>query len=392
MPFAVSMIWREQSDHVTDCYLCMTNIKGFSRKNKSKISYPVCRSAIKPVPHDPDLPVPQPPTEKEDTLSVDEGASTSTESEEDLIESDPSFQHESAPFRINQERLNDLMRDLYLSKENAEVLGSRLQHWNLLEPGTTISSFCIRNQSLARYYSSAENICYCKDIEGLMTELGCKHNLAHWRLFIDSSKTSLEAVLLQNGNIKPSIPMGYSILRKETYDTMKILLDILEYPKYSWKICSDPNVLSLLLGLQLGYTKHKYFLCLWNSREDSSHYAFKVWPTRQSPQIGRHNVYHQPLVSSENVFLPPLRIKLGSMKNFVKAMDQVGDDFKFLKDFFGVHKSDAKLKARIFVGPEIRKLMLNEKFDSRPNLVELVAWNALKSVVSNFLENHRHEQ
>ena len=93
MPFAVPMVWREQSDHVTDCYFCMTNITGFSRKNTSKNSYPVCRSAIKPVPHDPDLSVPQPPTEKEDTLSVDEGASTSTESEKDLIESDPSFQH-----------------------------------------------------------------------------------------------------------------------------------------------------------------------------------------------------------------------------------------------------------------------------------------------------------
>ena len=50
----------------------MTNIKRLFRKNKSKISYPVCRSVIKPVPDDPDLPVPQPPTEKEDTLSVDE--------------------------------------------------------------------------------------------------------------------------------------------------------------------------------------------------------------------------------------------------------------------------------------------------------------------------------
>ena len=188
MPFAVPMVWHEQSDHVTDYYFCMTNINGFSRKNKFKISYPVCRSAIKPIPHDPDLPVPQPPTEKEDTLSVDEGASTSTESEEDLIESDPSFQHESAPLLINQERLNDLVRDLYLSKDNAKVLGSMLQQWNLLEPGTTISSFRIRNQSLARYYASAENICYCKDIEGLMTELGCEHNPAHWRLFIDSIK------------------------------------------------------------------------------------------------------------------------------------------------------------------------------------------------------------
>ena len=101
MPFAVPMVWRAQSNHVTDCYYCMTSIKEFFRKNKTKIFYPVCRSAIKPVPHGPDLPVPQPPTVKEDTVSVDEPASIGTESEEDLIESDPSFQHEYAPLLIN---------------------------------------------------------------------------------------------------------------------------------------------------------------------------------------------------------------------------------------------------------------------------------------------------
>ena len=259
MPFAVPVVWREQSDHVTDCYFCMTAIRGFSRKNKSKISYPVCKSAIKPVSHSPDLPVSQPPAEKKDSLSVNAGKSTSTGSEEEPIELDPSFQHVSAPLFINQERLNDLVRDLYLSKEKAEILGSRLQQWNLLEPGTTISSFRSRNQNLAGYYASAEKICYCKDIGCLMSELRCEHNPADWRLFIDSSKTSLKAVLLHNGNIKPSILVGYSILRKETYNTMKILFNHLEYPKYTWKICSDLKVVSRLLGLQLCYTKHMCF-------------------------------------------------------------------------------------------------------------------------------------
>ena len=49
------------------------------------------------------------------------------------------------------------MRDLYLSKEKAEVLGSRLQQWNLLEPGTTISFFRNRNQILAQHYASAQD-------------------------------------------------------------------------------------------------------------------------------------------------------------------------------------------------------------------------------------------
>ena len=50
------------------------------------------------------------------------------------------------------------------------------------------------------------------------------------------------------------------------------------------------------------------------------------------------------------------------------------------------------IKAEIFVGPKIRKLMLNEDFDSRLNPVELAAWNVFKTVVANFLGNHRHEQ
>ena len=44
------------------------------------------------------------------------------------------------------------------------------------------------------------------------------------------------------------------------------------------------------------------------------------------------------------------------------------------------------------MGPEIRKLMLNKEFDSRLNPVEQAAWNALKSVVADFLGNQPHEQ
>ena len=142
---------------------------------------------------------------------------------------DPSFADQSEPLLINQERLNDLVRDLALSKEKAEALGSRLQQWNLLESGTIISSFLHRNKTLARYYAIDDDICYCKDVNSLMTELGYKHHPAEWRLFIDSSKLSLKAVLLHNGNSKPSIPFGHSTKRKETCDTMETLLKLLNY-------------------------------------------------------------------------------------------------------------------------------------------------------------------
>ena len=47
----------EQTDHATDCYFYLTNIKGFSRKNKVKVVYPNCSSAPKPFPHGNDLSV-----------------------------------------------------------------------------------------------------------------------------------------------------------------------------------------------------------------------------------------------------------------------------------------------------------------------------------------------
>ena len=75
-----------------------------------------------------------------------------------------------------------------------------------------------------------------------MAELGCEYNPVLWRLFINSSKTSFKVVLLHNGNIKPSIPS--EVLPSIQYDTMKILLNLLQYPKYNWKICSNLKFLS----------------------------------------------------------------------------------------------------------------------------------------------------
>ena len=48
----VPMERREQVDHHSDCYFCMTKISEFSRKNKPKIAYPDCQSTLKPVRHD----------------------------------------------------------------------------------------------------------------------------------------------------------------------------------------------------------------------------------------------------------------------------------------------------------------------------------------------------
>jgi len=75
----------------------------------------------------------------------------------------------------------------------------------------------------------------CNDIDGLMQTLNINQNPLDWRLFTDSSKLSLEAVLLHNDNTLPSIPVGHSMRNKELYENINILRNAISYDKSNSK-------------------------------------------------------------------------------------------------------------------------------------------------------------
>ncbi|UYV73505.1 hypothetical protein LAZ67_10003849 [Cordylochernes scorpioides] len=108
---------------------------------------------------------------------------------------------------------------------------------------------------------------------------------------------------------------------------------------------------------------------------------------------GYKNIANLPLIDSENIYLPPLHIKLRLMKNFVKAMDRNASGFAYLKQKFS-SLSEAKIKEGIFVGPQIRELQQDGNFQNSLNEVEAAAWNSFRKVCKIFLgsvkvENYR---
>ena len=78
----------------------------------------------------------------------------------------------------------------------------------------------------------------------------------------------------------------------------------------------------------------------------------KQWmPARISFTPGTANIIHKLLVPANNVLLPPLHIKLGLMRQYVKALDkEKSEAYKFIKKRFP-NKTDAKIKGGVFDGP-----------------------------------------
>lgn len=238
---------------------------------------------------------------------------------------------------ISQQRLNMLVRQLKLSQRKAEILTTHLKAANILEEGVLVTGFRSRQKSLLPFFDRSTNntLAFCKNIPGLVTEMvHIEYNPDHWRLFIDSSKSSLKAVLLYFDNSKAGVPVAMSTNTKESYDQLKSILEKLHYNEHQWRICADLKVVNTLCGLQAGYTKYMCFLCLWDTRYSGNQYSRRDWAPRNTFVVNRANVANEPLVVVDKVLLPPLHIKLGIVKNFVKALHHNSAATEHLKVIF----------------------------------------------------------
>lgn len=381
--FGVPMIWREPKNHSDDCYFCSCKVQGHNSKSVKNIVYPNLPSALRPVAHGPDVPVPSPPGNLEDIHLSSESESSNSNDDVDFNSG-----KSEEPQLFNQCELNDLVRDLGLAKVSAELLGSRLKSKSLLAPGASFSWYRNREKVFVPYFAQENDLVYCTDPSGLIETFGISYSPDEWRLFIDSSKRSLKAVLLHNGNKYASIPVGHSVIMKETRENLVLLLNMIKYKDHNWMICGDLKIICMLLGQQSGYTKFPCFLCEWDSRARDLHWSQKQWPSRDTLTPGTKNILQESLVNPKRVLLPPLHIKLGLMKQFVKALPQDAEGFKYLRSKFPA-LSDAKVKEGVFVGPDIRKLVKDENFENSLSDPEKDAWISLKDVMKNFLGNYK---
>ena len=131
----------------------------------------------------------------------------------------------------------------------------------------------------------------------------------------------------------PSIPIAHSVRMKEDRESVKILLELIRCNNHNWDSC---------------------FLFLWDNRADEQHCVVKNWPTREDFTPGFHNVLNSPLIEWSKMLLPPLHIKLGLAKQFVKGLKPTSRAFRYIRRMFS-SVFEAKVKRRYICGATNKK-------------------------------------
>ena len=168
------------------------------------------------------------------------------------------------PECFDQSGLNDLVRHLDLPKELVELLAFMLNKKHVFKLGTNVPFYRHGDKEFRWYTQEDGAFVTCIDIRLLLSELGiASYNPDEWRLFTDSSKTSLKSVLLHNGNMYGLIPIGHSLTAKENYEVVKkvlVLLYIMMIISGSsmliwkwWVSCLNSKVATLIF--------HAFFVC-----------------------------------------------------------------------------------------------------------------------------------
>ena len=194
------MVWREPQNHLNDCYFCIVKLSGTNAKKKHCITYPNLPSAMQPIPHCGQVPVPVflefPSNDGDEGEDEDYDQMDSDFDVTYLMLQSPAVTSKSnASSHFSQEELNDLVRYLSLSKENSELLASTWKEKYLLESGTNVTFYRTREKEFLPYFKEEDSFAYCHDVAGVLNELGVtSYEPGDWRLFIDSSKKALNAL------------------------------------------------------------------------------------------------------------------------------------------------------------------------------------------------------
>ena len=92
----------------------------------------------------------------------------------------------------------------------------------LLHQDTEICFFSNRQNEFKEFFSQENDLVFGNDVCSVIEALRHQHDPSEWHFFTDSSKVSVNAVLLRNGNKFPFVPTAYATNLKESYENINL--------------------------------------------------------------------------------------------------------------------------------------------------------------------------
>ena len=105
-------------------------------------------------------------------------------------------------------------------KTKTQPFWSQLKQWNLSEEGV-VSLYSKRRTDIPMYDSFDADMVHWHTFQEFMEELQPVYTSGQWRVFHCSSKVSLKAVLLHNGNTFPSVPLALAVHMQEMRENLQ---------------------------------------------------------------------------------------------------------------------------------------------------------------------------
>ena len=218
-----------------------------------------CPSVLRPVTYSNEnipIPTPSPVSEQDNNSSLAKSIDFSQTSKSSASiastysdEKPHSSQSPDVPQLLNQNDLNDLVRDFGLTKKKIGALIFKIETMEYVAERSQLHLFLFQTRKSSRFFSVHNNVCYCSNIDGFFKTLESKHYFTEWKLIIDLSKASLKVVLLNNGNKKPSIPLVHASALKESQPQNDGVNSVLNYFAYYCNICGGLKVFFLACRL-----------------------------------------------------------------------------------------------------------------------------------------------
>lgn len=446
------MMWSKPNAEHTNCYACLcSSFLGKKLTDRHKIEYPEYpqTASRRPVwesdrdrsPHpftsSQDDPQPTTSTGGQQPMNLTFASSFSSlapqSSGEFYSPSTADSKKSQEVKKMSQADFNDHCRDLNLTVSASELEGSRLAERNFLQKGVCTTAYRKNSDIFASKFACTDlklqikkpktgedseivneeydpeeerkeeetvtyKLVYIKDLDGLFDLFQAEHRPSEWRLFLDGSSNSLKAVLLHNGNTLPSVPIAYCKKVPEKYESMEMILNLINYAKYQWDVICDYKLINILFGLMGAASKNPCAFCLWDAKyKGSDKYTKMDWPTRpkwSENTARKNNAVKPPLIPAEKILFPPLHIKIGLVTQLFKKIfnrNEPGIPNKAkeaLKELFP-SLSLAKLSAGVYNGPQIRQIFGSKNLRTHLRPDENRALTALEKVCTKFLGNER---